>query len=317
MLAMSSSIFNSEVGRLFWRIILPYLAIMGVFCYSFDLWFSEKVIFSVEDEGPAKMKHYLTVHDDQEVPIFGNSRTNNAIDPKAISAHSWNYGINGSDSELLRFLVENELASTRKTPIVIGIDPEFFFINRFGDALDYVPLVDHDRIWNLLKREGRDETFYRIPTVRYYGAFERYLHRYLVKNVGSNSFCHPSNGASLCNANIDPKAPVPTSAAVETDRTNYENVIWLHQACKTHQDRCFIFAELPFYLRIFLTENAEARFAFLRKSLQRLPNVQWIAIPDSLAKFDYFQNLTHLNSTGAEWYSQLLGEKIKALPPCP
>jgi hypothetical protein len=130
---MNSSIFSSEAGKFIFRIVLPYLAIMGVICFALDGWFARTIIFSAEDEGPAKIHHYFATNDPDEVPIFGNSRTNHALDPTVIAPSSWNYGINGSDSELLRFLLEQELGRNRTTPILIGMDPDFLLLNRFGD----------------------------------------------------------------------------------------------------------------------------------------------------------------------------------------
>jgi hypothetical protein len=316
MQGMNSSIFNSETGKVLLRIVLPYLAIMGVFCLAFDGWFADQFIFSVEDEGPAKVQRYLTVHDPGEVPVFGNSRTNNAIDPTLIAPRSWNYGINGSDSEWLRYLLENELASDRKTPIVIGIDPQFFFINQFGDALDYVPLSDHESIWRFLQKQGRDEAYFRLPTIRFYGAFERFLHRYLIKNVGSSSYCKPSNGASLCDAQLDPEAVPPRTDPTQMDPSNYANGAWLWATCKQHPERCFVFAELPFYDRKFLADEVRNPFDFFRGLIRSLPNTTWVAMPYGAMQINHFQNFTHLNTAGAQWYTQHLRHEMDRLPNC-
>jgi hypothetical protein len=311
---MNSSIFNSEAGKFIFRVVLPYLAIMAAICFALDGWFARTVIFSVEDEGPSKIHHYFTTDDPAEVPIFGNSRTNHALDPTRIAPHGWNYGVNGSDSELLRLFLTAELGRKRTTPILIGMDPDFFFLNRFGDVMDYVPMAGHPAVWEFLKAQGQSQSYHRLPLLRFYGSFERFLHRYLITRVTRTSYCEASNGASMCNRRLDPDAPLPTIPKdnLPAKPTHYANAFWLYETVQEHQERRFVFVEVPFYYRLLLANNADAQFAILKRHLRALPNVTWVALPDTSLPVHYFENLTHLNADGARWFSDEVRARMHA-----
>lgn len=314
---MISSIFNSEVGKLLSRIILPYLAVMGAFCFLFDGWFVNNMVFVVEDEGPAKLHHFLTSTNPKEIPIFGNSRSNNGIDPKAISNDAWNYAINGSGGRLLRFELEAELAKDRKTPIVIGLDSDYLFANFFGDVLDYIPLSGDPMVWQFLKEQERAEPYFRLPTLRFYGGFQQYLHRYLKNRVISSSYI-ASNGASLSQNRLDPNTPLPVldGPADLVGMPMYADLKKMEGQILSHPDRCFVLAETPYYRRIFYTSESRAQYFELCKQLRTFPNVVWIPAEENELPSEYFSNFTHLNQDGARWFSSKIKEHIKKSSAC-
>jgi hypothetical protein len=314
---MISSIFNSEVGKLLTRIVLPYLAVMGVFCFFFDGWFVRNIVFVVEEEGPGKLNHLRNTHNANEIPIFGNSRSNNGIDPKFISNDAWNYAINGSGCRLLRFELEAELASPRKTPIIIGLDPDYPFANFFGDVLDYVPLSGDTMVWKFLKAQGRSEPYFKLPTWRFYGGFERYVHNFL-KNRFVASAYFASNGASISKLLLDPKKPLPAIDTVDrlVGIPTYSDLKQIEGLIEGHPERCFVFAETPYCRKILYVAESTDRYAFLCNRLRQFPNVIQVSLSENELPAEYFCNFTHLNQQGSRWFSTRIKEIVEGTDGC-
>jgi hypothetical protein len=314
---MNSSIFSSEVGRFLTKIVLPYFMVMGLFCWIFDGWFLKNVILPAEDEGPAKLYHFRFASDLDEIPIFGNSRSNNGISPQQIAPKAWNYAINGSGCRLLRFELQAELASARKTPIVIGLDPDYLFANFFGDILDYVPLSGDTMVWQFLKAQDKAEPYFKLPTLRYYGGFERYFHRFLKNRIITSNY-FASNGASLGNYRLDPKTPLPALDSLDelVGIPMFDELKTIQKLIASHPNRCFVFAETPYYRKILYLSESTGRYAYLRNKLQTMPNVVWIPTVENELPAEYFCNFTHLNAEGAAWFSNKIKQQIQNSAHC-
>jgi hypothetical protein len=134
----------------------------------------------------------------------------------------------------------------------------------------------------------------------------------MISHVTATSYCQARNGASMCNRKLDPHTPLPTipEGNLPKKPTNYANAVWLYQTCRQHTERRFVFVELPFYYRLLLANNADAQFAILRSHLRTLPNVTWITPPDTALPIRYFENFTHLNTEGAEWFSAEVRQQL-------
>jgi hypothetical protein len=315
---MTSSIFNSEIGKLLGRIVLPYVAVMGIFCVLFDTWFANAIIFSVETQGPAKLQHLLAQGDPQEVPILGGSRANNGLVPQRIADHAWNYGINASGFPFVRMALQIELATDHKAPIVVGLDSDFFFNNQFGDPLDYIPFARDPRVWDYLQQQQEESHYYLLPTLRFYGGFERYMHRYLTQ-TGEAAISTPnSHGANLFASTIDHRVRQNADSIKvhEFGMADSSNVEEFSAIVEQHPGRCFVLVEMPYYCTAAQTTIFDKDFLRMRARLKQAPNVVWVDLPTTPLPYTAYQNRIHLNLEGAEWLSDTVRKKMDLAPSC-
>lgn len=296
--------------------MLPFAGLFAVLCLGLDPVLTSHLILNVKNEGPYKVHRLLNESRETESPVFGNSRALNGFAIDSMGIEGFNYGINGTHFDATCFLLEQELAKDKRSDIFICFDFGFF-VEGIGDLYNYVPNIENEPVSDMLKRTGAYSPIYRIPLIRYYGTFERFLIRYIGYTYGGISNCDYIKGSALCDIPISEaylKMAKNHSITFGYDDEMDRRFTRLITDGNPNQRRIWLI--VPPYLPSVYGDQKEidALLSYL-ENISKVPFVDYYFGDGRAFSEEHFRDLTHLNREGAIKFSQEIRSFIQSQPP--
>ncbi len=297
------------------KIVFPVILLVGVMSCAFTFWFEHKIILGNESCGAYKVNRVISNDDPYEIPIFGSSRAEASFVPEILGPHFFNYGLEGTQENVMLFFMKEEYRkkSKKMSPFVI-VNIDLDGINtKTGDIANYLYNSDNEYVKLLIAE--RDEKHFAFPFIKYIGQFENYFRYYLNNRVQLTKY---SNRGAFIDKVVLPKKMM--DELIEYRKKNQD--VFLHEPelkkeffktiseCKERQ---FIFVIPPYHSCYFTNyKNPEDAKAFVDE-LRALQNVRVfdfssVIYPDSL-----FINTTHLNYNGAVRFTKEFKDSLNTL----
>jgi len=303
----NSSISNFK--RFFGGVLLPFIVLLTVFGYTFTYFFEQYVIFAPSISGAAKINRILHEVHKNEIPIFGSSRAEGTFFPDSLGPDFYNYGISGTQEDVMLFFLQQEVEKKKTTPIIMNFDLDG--MNKsLGDIGNYIPNVQNPAVATLIG--SRNKVSFNIPFINYYGKYELYI-KYLLSSKMELT------KATNKGASIDKNALTVqkfhdlvqlrkrTPLVFNSDSALVQQYLAIFSA---HQERQFIFTVIPYHESTFAKyENYDEAMAFLR-DFDRLPNVKVFDFSKLPFKDELFLNTSHLNFAGAKVFNKILRDSL-------
>jgi len=310
MAAQNLSISNFK--RFFIKILLPLAISVVVVGFIFQVVFEKGVILNSEINGSYKVNRIISVTNEKEVPIFGSSRAEEGFIPSLLGSNYFNYGLSGTQDDVLLFFLHEECKKNKNTPIIINFDIDGLDY-AIGDVSSYIYNADYAPVKKLLGANYRN--VFQLPFFKYYGYYEFYLKNWLNNKI--NLTKKTDHGSSLELNKLNPKKfnelvnqRNATSFMFNNDRfleNDFLNIL------KANKKRSFIIVVSPYHSSCFVNfKNYDSVKMFFHK-IDSLTNVRvfdfsHVDYPDSL-----FMNTTHLNYDGAQRFTHELKDSIMSI----
>jgi hypothetical protein len=310
MQAENSSISNFKKFAL--KILLPVFLFAGCGTALFCYWFEKKIILGNPSCGAYKINRILTSYNSKEIAIIGSSRAETSFIPELLGPDYFNYGLEGTQENVMLFFIEQECKKNKPTPIIANIDLDG--INtKSGDLLNYLYNSKDPEVKKLI---GNYEYYHALPFIKYLGQFENYFRFYLNNRTQLTKYA--KDGAFIEKITLPKKM---LEGLIEYRRTHQDEFKHeeelknrFFETIRKNSSRQFIFVVPPYHSCYFSNyKNPGDAKAFLNE-LKALKNVRLfdfsgVIYPDSL-----FINTTHLNYNGArrftkEFKDSLSGDK--------
>lgn len=308
----NSSISNFK--KFITKILLPVLLIVGVVSAIFCIWFEKKIILGNTSCGAYKVNRILTINEKDEIPIFGSSRAETSFIPEILGPGFFNYGINGTQDDVLLFFLKEECKKKGKSSPLIIANMDCDGLNRkSGDMLNYIYNSNDPEVKKLMGKSYQPQ--FGIPFIKYVGQFQSYFRYYLNDKVQYGKYSN--KGALIETTKLSPRI---IADLLEYRRT-HEDVFYsdpllekeMFQLIDDNPDRFFVFVVPPYHSSYFTNfKNPQNALGMLKK-FDDLPNVKvfnftGVGYPDSL-----FFNTTHLNYFGAVRFSKQFKDSLNTL----
>ena len=286
-------------------LVLPFAGLFLLLSLAVDPILTSHLILKVQNEGPYKVHRLLNETSATESPIFGNSRGLNGFSIDSIGINGFNYSINGAQFEAVIFLLEQELAKDKQSDIFVCFDFEFFK-EGIGDPYNYVPSTDNEAVVAFLKQSGAYNPVYRVPLIRYYGAFERFVNHYIGYTYGGSSNCAYIKGSSLCDLAVsDQQRKLAERVSLTFGYDREMDRIFTRLITEGNPHRRRIWLIVPPYLPVIYRDQKEidALLTYL-KQLSKTPHIGYFFGDGRTYPESCFRDVTHLNQKGAIRFSQ-------------
>jgi hypothetical protein len=303
----------SNFSRFLYRILLPLIVIMSAAGLIFNYFFEQQVILKSDICGAYKVNRIITETHPTEIPIFGSSRAAYGFIPDSLGSNYFNYGLAGTNYDVVLFFLERECKKTKPSPwIILNFDLDGM-IHSLGDVSNYILDAGDPQVQQLLDKEYKP--YFRVPFIKYFGRYETYLRLLLSSKIDLTKFTN--KGASL-EKNVLPQKEFDQLVAERKNApTTFKNDPGLQQKLfdliVAHPNRYFVFVVSPYHSSYFerYTNLPEAH-AFLHR-LSSFKNVKVfdfsrISLPDSM-----FLNTTHINYKGALVFNRQLKDSLISL----
>ena len=183
---------TSNFKKFFLKILLPFTGCAVVFGFAFQYVFEKKIILNSQINGSYKVNRIINSVNTNEIPIFGSSRAEGGFVPSIFGPNYFNYGIAGTQDNVLLFFLKEECKKNKETPILINFDIDGFSYT-LGDIANYIYNANYAPIKELIGE--KDDAIFNIPFVKYYGYYEYYLKMYMSTKINLTKIT--DNGASL------------------------------------------------------------------------------------------------------------------------
>jgi hypothetical protein len=262
-----------------------------------------------EISGAYKINRIINEFHPEEIPIFGSSRAEGCYFPDSISSTCFNYGLSGTQDDVILFFLSEELKKNKTTPIIVNFDMDG--LNRsIGDVGYYLYNSNNVGINRLLG--DKYKTLYRIPFLKYYGFFEVNCKYYLNSKVNFTKLV--SNGGSF------EKNSFPEDKFKELVRIRSESVTVFHNDVKLKQhffslirstSRKIVIVIAPYHISFFKKFRNLKDFRNFKEELKQFENVEVVDMSQSIKADSLFFDTSHLNYKGAEFFSQQLEEHVR------
>jgi hypothetical protein len=243
---------------------------------------------------------------------LGSSRAEGGYIPAILGDHYFNYGISGTQDNVSLYFLEQLCAKKSSQPILLNIDLDGLN-EETGDLKNYIVNSNEPGIQKLLGKKFQFR--YRVPIVKYYGAFELYFKYFLNSKMNLTQFTN--KGASV-EKNILPKAQFDHIVAErKKSATTFKNDPVLEDKLfniiRKNRHRTIIVLSAPYHASVIQTfTNFQVVQSFLKR-LSQETNVKVIDcsrmdFPDS-----YFFDTQHLSYQGAKAYSSAVRDSIQKI----
>lgn len=292
------------------RIVLPFVILVVTIAAILNYYFEKKIVLGSANAGVYKVNRIITETHPNEVGFFGSSRAEGTFLPDSLVKDGFNYGIFGSQDNVICFFLNEECKKQGKTtPLIINFDLDGLDYS-IGDQSNYIYNSGYHPVKSLLGSEYKN--IFRIPFVKYSGYFEMYTKAYI--NDKLNLTRYTNKGASV--------EKIETSAAYFEELINRqlkaervfknepELETELGRIIKSNPQRKFIFVITPYHESFFNgysnIQDAENYLASLKKNTN-------VAVLDfSRINFpnEYFYDTRHLNLKGAFAFNRILRDSL-------
>ena len=300
---------TSNFKKFFLKILLPFTVCAVVFGFAFQYVFEKKIILNSQINGSYKVNRIINSVNINEIPIFGSSRAEGGFVPSILGPNYFNYGIAGTQDNVMLFFLKEECRKNKETPILINFDIDGFSY-ALGDIASYIYNSEYIPVKKLIGE--KDEPIFRIPFLKYFGYYEYYFKMYL--NAKINLTKKTDNGASLeLNHHITEKFNELVSKRLAAS-ARFRNEVDLESEfiniIKNNPKRTFILAISPYHKWYFNKfKNYQDVTSYITK-IRTLVNVKvfdfsHVNYPDNM-----FMNTTHLNYVGAQRFTEELKDSI-------
>jgi hypothetical protein len=286
--------------------VLKIVTLVIIVGFFFSFIFEQSVIFKSQIGGASKVNKILSETIEGEIPIFGSSRAQGNFVPSILDDNCFNYGIDGAQANVWLFFLEEELKKNKNTPILINFDL-LGLIYGHGAIGNYTPN------WNSTKDilVGKEELYYNIPFVRYYGQYESYLRDYINEKI--NLTKKTDNGGSFeKNTLVEAKFKELVKKRENTISSFdlNEELLFKFNKLINSTSRSIVLVISPYHKSYFNKyENIEKADEYLI-SLSKIKNIKIIDLRNYIVEDRMFMNTTHLNYDGALVFSRKLKELL-------
>lgn len=263
-----------------------------------------------------KIERLLKAESPTEVPIFGNSRAELGYYTPAIGSDVYNYGFPNQSFDVIQFLLQLELNSDRKTPILIDVHHGFFEHDPQSNIniSTYLPYLQSNKtVRQFIADQNRMQPYYLIPGMRYFGSYNDYVQPLIEtsstpqKNIHIRGGIYTNAGFSMAATarRIDKKKDKVLHFTADAEKDSL-----LRSIIAQHPDRTFIFSLSPYHSSAQQTlDNASELTAYFEALDSSFEQVIFVSAaneyPDS-----YFKDTIHLNKKGAEAFSKALRKQL-------
>ncbi len=303
----NSSIFSFK--HFLKKICLPWILISVVVGAVFNYFFERKIILGSEISGSYKMNKLISEVDVTEIPFFGSSRCEGTFIPDSLVKNGFNYGINGTQDDVLLFCLREECKKNKSTPVIMNFDLDGLN-HSIGDLANYIYNSDYPAVQLLLG--PKYEPIFKVPLLKYYGHFETYTKYYLNDIFNLTKFTN--NGAAIEKNVLSEKKlnelireRMNTASSFENDPVLLAGLLSVFDA---HPERHFIVVVTPYHPSCFNRfGNYDEAVAFLN-GIDSLDNVTVLNFAKAPYPDSCFINTTHLNLTGARIFNRALRDSL-------
>lgn len=266
-----------------------------------------------------KLNHFLSLKDDSDFLVFGNSRANRHINVNMFSDNGYNMGIDGVGVAYNSTLI-NTLQEDKKQLILIHIDTKNFFDSDY-DGSDIRGLKTKykrdDKITQALNNSGRLSVLQKF----YYSMNYNGNAIGIIKNYFKPSYNYTTyNGYDPLSVNASQRTMrdiVLSKAITNEDCTDkhevnpiaLEYLKLIKSFTKKSSNKTFLFVTSPMYNDVCNSDNV--KLTALMKDLD-LTYWDYTNLYKSTKDNSYWRDPTHMSKKGAEVFSLYLLEKYKA-----
>ena len=114
----NSSISNFKVYVV--KIVCPVILLVGILAAAFTFVFEKKIILANESCGAYKINRIITTENPDEIPILGSSRAEASFIPEFLGENYFNYGLEGTQENVMLFFIEEECKKKKNSPLIIA-----------------------------------------------------------------------------------------------------------------------------------------------------------------------------------------------------
>ncbi len=271
--------------------------------------FEKHIILSSQISGPYKVNRIISEMDNT-IPIFGSSRAEGSFVPSLISENCFNFGLSGTQDDVILFMLKEELSKNKNEPILINFDLDGMNYS-IGDIGNYLYNISNENVKLLLKDEY--SPIYSIPIVKYYGKYDRYISAYLKEKESfgrktDNGGVYYSQLRTEKYFNTLVEERIQTKTVFRNDKTLENEFYKLVEST----NREIIFIVSPNHYSYYINFSGIDEINKFTKRYSELSNFHFldfgkVDFPDSL-----FFNTTHLNYDGAVLFSEMLADSLKS-----
>jgi hypothetical protein len=308
---MNSSTSNFKSFGL--KMLAPFLLSLAGAGWLFGYIFEKKVILNSEICGAYKVNRIINQTHPDEIPIFGSSRAEGCYIPDMLGPDYFNYGLDGTGSNVMFFFLKEECKKKKNNPVIILNFDLSGFDNSLGDISNYIYNAHYKPVKELLKKEYR--VSYAIPFVKYYGQYETYLKYYL--NNRLNLTKYTNKGASIeknkmtekrFSELVNQRKNARAFFAIDTALQNgYISLI------NANPQRIFVFVIAPFHSSYFEGyQNLPVAKAAIM-NLRQFKNVRVFDFSQEDYADSLYINTTHLNYAGAKRFNKELKDSLNTV----
>lgn len=303
----SSFTFNFKSFAL--RLLIPTLACLFFIGQLTNYAFENYVVINSQISGVSKVNRILTQTHIKEIPILGSSRAEGSYIPELLGENYYNYGIPGTQDDVMNFFLTEELKKDKETPILINLDLDGIN-SAIGDVGNYLYNSENEEVKKLLA--DNYSALYAIPFLKYHGKFESYIKYYLNERLNLTKYTNRGGSFELnmlTKKKFDELVKIREETTTVFSNNNNLKEDLINLVLKTKRPIVFIVA--PYHKSYFKKFRNLADANYFLDELSGLPNVRVINFsqlnyPDSL-----YMNTTHLNYVGAKVFSQQLKDSLK------
>lgn len=303
----NSSIFNFRKFCI--NFLLPFTISIVMFGLVFNFLFEKYIIFKSEISGASKINKIITEDNSQEIPLFGSSRAEGIFIPDELGTNFYNYGISGTQDNVMLFFLQQEVSKKKNAPIILNFDLDGLS-NSLFDISNYIPNSNNNHIKELIGNEYK--MWFKIPFIKYYGKYELYIKLLLSSKIGLTKFIN--KGAQIeKNELTNKKFNELVVQRENTVETFYNDPILLKKYLtlfQSNKNRLFIIIISPYHESYFKKyANYNEAISFINK-MDSFPNVKVFNFAKFPLNDSLFINTTHLNYKGALKFNAILKDSL-------
>lgn len=300
---------TSSFKKFLLKILIPFVMVLILVGYVFNYFFVSKIILGTEISGAYKVNRALNITDSNEIPFFGSSRAEETFIPDSLVKNGFNYGIVGTQDNVILFFLKEECKKNKSTPIVINFDLDGFDYC-LGDPANYIYNSDNNAVRELL--DSTYKTIYALPLLKFYGKFETLTRYYMNNNVNLTKFTN--KGGSIEKNDITRnKFDELVNKRINTKWEFNNDKILLSgflNLIHSNKKRKFVFVVAPYHESCFKSMKNYSEAENFLTYLRTIDNVLVFDFSKTIFPDSFFFDTSHLNIKGAVAFNKLLKDSL-------